>query len=215
MIVWPWLVGGGAAIAVLAWPSDAAPTPPTPGPPPPRPPPASSPIGPARAWGIPVAVGNAAPLWPLDLVGRRVVSDDLGECRPRGPCSRGIFRRHHAGEDLRAPRGTIVLATEPGEVIVADDDWYEGSGALLVATDSGIVLNFGEVEPGSWRALGVDVGTRVGAGQAIARVGRHHQLHFEAYREGTRTTSQWVFGAPAPTSLLDPVPYLEVAARSA
>jgi murein DD-endopeptidase MepM/ murein hydrolase activator NlpD len=158
-------------------------------------------------------VGSSSPAWPLASTSRRV-SDDVGACRPVGACSAGRGERHHAGEDLVAPRGTLVLAPEAGEVVEVRPSWYEGTGMMLLQTDTGPVFNLGEIEPDSEREFGIVVGSRVVRGQPVARVGWHKMLHFEAYRDGTRTTSQWLLGSRPPASLLDPVPYLELAASS-
>lgn len=160
----------------------------------------------------PVAVGDPAPAWPLLGTTSRKVSDDIGKCRPTRKCEAGHGTRHHAGEDLSAPRGTVIVAPEAGEVVVVRPTWYEGTGLLLLQSDTGPVFNLGEIEPGSESEFGIAKGSRVEKGQQLARVGRHQMLHFEAYVDGTRATSQWPLGEPPPPSLLDPVPYLELAA---
>jgi len=142
------------------------------------------------------------------------VSDDIGACRPLALCVLGRGERAHAGEDLRAPRGTTIRATEAGTVVHVSRDWYKGSGVLLLQTDTGPVFAFGEIEPDSERTWGIAEGTRVERGDSIATVGRHNQLHFEAYIEGTTRTARWPLGGPPPASLLDPVPYLRLAAET-
>lgn len=159
----------------------------------------------------PPAVGDPSPAWPLAGTTSRKVSDDIGKCRPVKACKSGHGTRHHAGEDLSAPRGTVILAPEAGEVVVVRPSWYEGTGLVLLQSDSGPVFNLGEIEPGSEAEFGIAVGSRVLKSQPLARVGRHKMLHFEAYVEGTRATSQWPIGEPPPPSLLDPVPYLALA----
>lgn len=152
----------------------------------------------------PEAVGSADAVWPLRHPARKV-SDDIGACRRVKDCKLGRGTRHHAGEDLPAPRGTVVLAPESGVVLDVRPEWYEGSGLVLLALDSGIVVNLGEIEPHSETVV---PGDRVVAGQAVAKVGRHNQLHFETYAGGTRATAQWPMGEAPPAELLDPVPYL-------
>lgn len=161
----------------------------------------------------PAAVGDPSPTWPLVHASRRI-TDDVGACRPFNACKSGRGTRHHAGEDLPAPRLTMVRAPESGVVVVVDPSWYEGTGLLLLQTDTGIVLNLGEIEPGSEREFGIVEGSRVVKGQGVARVGWHDMLHFEAYVDGTRATSQWRLGTAPPATLLDPVPYLRLAAST-
>lgn len=153
------------------------------------------------------AIGDPSPAWPL-LSSSRRVTDDLGNCRPVSLCKQGKGERKHAGEDLLAPQGTVIVAPESGTVVDVRPSWYEGSGLVLLQTDSGIVLNLGEVEPHSYDEFGISDGTRVVKGQKLARVGRHNQLHFEAYVNGTRTTHRWPANEPPPSALLDPIPYL-------
>lgn len=188
----------------------------------PTPPPTIDPRpGELDAFGVPYARGIEAPLWPLRddrrsatpraAWARGRVSADFGDPRPYGSSSPS---RHHAGEDLRAPRGSVVVASERGRVTAIDDEWYAGTGALLVAFDSGITANFGEVEPGSPLELGLAVGTVVERGQEIARVGRTEMLHFELYSGDRRRTWQWPWLGAAPAELLDPTQYLDAAART-
>jgi murein DD-endopeptidase MepM/ murein hydrolase activator NlpD len=115
---------------------------------------------------------------------------------------------------LNAPRYTLIVAPEAGEVVEVRPRWYSGTGLLLLQTDSGPVLNLGEIEPDSQVEFGIEEGSRVVKGQPLARVGWHDQLHFEAYVDGTRATAQWRLGDPPPPSLLDPVPYLRLAAAA-
>lgn len=173
------------------------------------------------AFGVPFARGASDPLWPLaedtrsaspsSSWARGRVSADFGDARPYGASSPS---RHHAGEDLRAPRGSLIVATERGTVRAIDDDWYEGTGVLLVAFDSGITANFGEIEPSSPLDLGLAVGTVVERGQAIARVGATGMLHFELYSGAQRRTFQWPWTGAAPAELLDPTQYLQLAATT-
>lgn len=162
----------------------------------------------------PAAVGDPSPVWPLEHDERRRITDDVGDCRPTAACRAGGGTRHHAGEDLVAARGTIILAPEAGEVVTVRPSWYEGTGLLLLQGDSGLVINLGEIEPNSEAEFGISKGVRVIKGQPVARVGWHEQLHFETYVKGTRDTSKWLLGSPPPATLLDPVPYLRAAASS-
>lgn len=157
--------------------------------------------------GIPMATGVSSPVWPLPAVTRK--SWNFRDPRKKGA-------RHHAGVDLYAPAGSPVLATENGELIRSHAFLGPRAVALLFATDSGIVINYGEVFPRSWQDFGLRIGDRVEAGQPLARVGitpgGKSMLHFEAYLAGTRKTHQWHAGQPAPSMLLDPTTYLRTAA---
>jgi murein DD-endopeptidase MepM/ murein hydrolase activator NlpD len=209
--------------AVVVWPRSTAPKLP-----PPRPGGGGLDPRPTEldSFGIPYGHGAADPLWPLPedrrsrdertpsgryVWARGRVTTDFGDPRPYGDPSP---TRHHVGEDLRAPQGAVVVATERGRVTSIDDAWYEGTGALLVAFDSGITANFGEVEPGSALAEGLAVGTVVERGQQIARIGRTEQLHFELYVGSVRRTWQWPWLGEAPAAALDPSQYLELASKT-
>lgn len=173
------------------------------------------------SFDVPFARGASDPLWPLPQDSRSAtprgdwargrVTADFGDARPFGSTSPS---RHHAGEDLRAPRGSIIIATERGTITAIDEEWYEGTGAMLIHLDSGITANFGEIEPGSPSDAGLAVGSTVERGQTIARVGRTNMLHFELYTGTLRRTHQWPWHGAAPAELLDPTEYLELAAAT-
>jgi murein DD-endopeptidase MepM/ murein hydrolase activator NlpD len=206
--------------------------PPPPPPPPGDDPPVTDPTPPARnIYGVPFAAGAAMPVWPLPADrrsnsatypggtmqwARGRVTTDFGDARPFGSASP---TRHHVGEDLRAPRGSVLVATERGRIVTIDDTWYTASngimtGVVLVATDTGIVLAYGEVEPGSTRALGLNVGSVVERGAPLAQVGATNMVHFETYVADTTATSRWAWRATPPASVLDPTRYLERAAKT-
>ena len=212
-------LGLGSVVVIAAGASTSTSTrKPEPGPEPkpepkPKPTPGGGPPGAPVLWRPPIAFGDPSPAWPLDDAAR-TITDDLGDCRPRAACARGMGRRNHAGEDLPAPRFTVVRAPEAGTIVVARPRWYEGTGLLLLQTDTGLVINLGEIEPDSEREFKIAVGSRVAKAQDLARVGRHGMIHFETYVDRTRLTSQWLAGEPAPATLLDPIPYLRLAAES-
>lgn len=178
------------------------------------------------------AEGAERPRWPVDTTAERKLQVSYQDVRdlwhgrwgrhfgaPRK--SRGGGKRRHAGIDLFADPGDVVVASEPGEIL-ATLPFYKGTGALYLLTDSGLVLNYGEIEPTSWYEFGIPsgigTGTRVAAGDKIARVGvsndGSHMLHIEAYdpsvsidqiRQGEM---RWSAGDPAPDGLFDPTRYL-------
>ncbi len=174
---------------------------PGPAPPIPAPPPAPSP--------------GAAPLWPLPgrPLGTKVRSARrFGALRKNGT-------KYHAGIDLGAPEGTVVVAPEDGR-LVATQGW-DGPNAKAVlletARPDGPVLFFGAVAPDSWPtdAEGNLVELDVKRGEQIAVLGRYpgakrsSMLHFEIYRRGSRNSRKWFVGMSRPNSLRDPTPYVE------
>jgi hypothetical protein len=159
--------------------------------------------GPAAA-GVELAQGGQSPVWPLPAVTRR--SWNFGH-------SRGGGARRHVGVDLYAPRGSEVLAPEDGVIVASQKFLGPQSVALLLELDSGIVVLLGEVAPRSWDEYGLRIGSRVSAGQPVARVGvapnGSSMLHFEIYRGGTRANSRWLAGQAPPANVLDPTHYLQ------
>jgi hypothetical protein len=153
-----------------------------------------------------MATGVSSPIWPLPDVTRR---------RWTFGAPRGKGKRHHAGVDLYAPKGSIVLAPESGRLISRQRFNGPQAIALLMQTDSGVVILFGEVLPGSWKEFGHSIGSTVEAGEPIARVGVNpggsQMLHYEMYTEGTRQNARWYVDRDAPPNLLNPTSYLKTA----
>jgi murein DD-endopeptidase MepM/ murein hydrolase activator NlpD len=179
----------------------------------------------------PLAEGGPNPLWPVlvkDERKVRVAYEDVHSIfhgrwgRHFGSSRKGSdgIQRFHAGIDLSAVPGDKVVAMEDGEVI-AILPFHLGSWAVYVRNDSGIVVNYGEVEKNSWT---VRVGDRVSAGQVLARIGTMYggssMLHLETYAPGTPVSDiregemRWTKDEPAPDSLLDPSRYLVRAQRT-
>lgn len=105
------------------------------------------------------------------------------------------FSRGHPGIDIAAPTGTPILASDDGTVTAAG--WHEGTGGLHVCVrhDWGL-----ETCAHHNSALLVEVGERVLAGQAIARVGSTGHstgphVHWEARTNGALVDPlTWVKG---------------------
>ena len=189
-------------------------------------------IVPPKPAGAPFAEGLARPLWPL-----RTRHPRAGEVSYRGvdgtvrgnwarrfaaPRSGSSGKRNHAGVDLYAFAGDEVLAMADG-VVTAVQSFHLGSWAIFV--DHGpVAIMYGEVERGSWGRLGLDVGSKVSAGQPIASVAcmvrdaagkcTSHMLHLEAYAPGTTRNQRWYVGKPAPAALRDPSLLLLLASQS-
>jgi len=128
-------------------------------------------------------------------------------CRTRKfMARRGGGRRWHSGTDLYAPVGTDVLAAESG-VIVNAYPFFENVCCVIQQTDSGVVINYGEIDCN----YVVRIGDRVGVGQKIGEVGHlqccQPMLHFETYTRGTTANQRSSPGAVSPR-LLNPAEYL-------
>ena len=118
--------------------------------------------------------------------------------------------RFHVGVDLWGNDGDLIVACEDGK-IVNHYHFYRGVHALFVQCDSGHVINYGEVREASWNEFGLDIGSRVQAGQPIAVVGRMKQdsmCHFEMYTEGTKENCRYYMGTTPPAALRNPTRYL-------
>jgi hypothetical protein len=137
-------------------------------------------------------------------------------------------QRKHAGVDLFANEGDIVVAPEDGRVLEILP-FNAGTWAVYVRSIlDDRVVNLGEVEKLSWREFGVKPGQAVHVGQPLARIGVQTKgstmLHFETYgvdgiddetviaaiRAGELS---WPADASAPKWLLDPTAYLLTAAK--
>lgn len=100
--------------------------------------------------------------------------------------------RFHAGIDVYGDHHDVIVACEAGEVVNMYP-FYPTPDALvwclIVQHDSGVVINYGEVDPASLKKYGMKKGVKVAPGQPIAEVGRMVQdsmLHFETYPAGTK-----------------------------
>lgn len=167
----------------------------------------------------PMAKGDPCPRWPIqssrnprwtEVAYRTDRGGIEGNAARRFLASRSDGERHHVGIDIYADPGDLVVSTESGRV-VGIQPFYSGTWALLVQTDSGPVTLYGEIEKNSWRQFGIEEGSRVRRGQALARVGLmdsgSHMLHFEMYQRGITKNQRWYVGRKNP-GLLDPTDYL-------
>jgi murein DD-endopeptidase MepM/ murein hydrolase activator NlpD len=100
--------------------------------------------------------------------------------------------RFHVGIDVYGDLHDIIVACEAGVVVNAYPFYPSPNplvSCLIVQHDSGVVINYGEVDPPSLKKYGMKVGVRVQPGQPIAEVGRmvtDSMLHFETYPSGTK-----------------------------
>ena len=165
---------------------------------PPAPPPWTNPAGdiaPLSTGKATFAEANDAIYWPIRTKSHfgRTVSylgedgQDFGNGARNFLAKRGNGRAH-VGVDLYGDSGDVVVAIEPGTI----KNWYffyEGVYALFVQCDSGLVINYGEVDGHSMKEFKLAVGDKVQAGQPIAKIGKmssgSHMLHLEIYPQGT------------------------------
>lgn len=123
--------------------------------------------------------------------------------------------RKHAACDLIAPKGTEILAMADGQVIQSPYHFYEGTYALEVKHDNGMVVRYGEIS--KILPHGIMSGARVSQGQVIAYVGemtfrdgsKSSMLHLEMY-QGTRSGTLSGGGIYKRRSdLINPTEYLD------
>ena len=107
--------------------------------------------------------------------------------------------RLHAACDLMVPRGTAVLAVCKGKVLNYVNGFKDprsnppdrlDAALTILHQPEGLpefIVRYGEVEPKGTNGVQRPKGESIDAGQFIAEVGRHRQLHFELYASGKTT----------------------------
>ncbi len=176
-----------------------------------------------KNYGVPFAGGPSRPTWPVgpsenprwgEVAYRDVNGGKHGNVGGRAfHASRKS--RYHAGIDLYADAGDVVLAPESG-VIVADQNFLKsipGEDAMLIQGDSGTTILLGEIVAESMTTqYGLKEGSRVEQGQPVAIVAEtvngSHMLHFETYTQGSERNRSWKKSKKPHPSLLDPTAYL-------
>lgn len=169
---------------------------------------------------VPFSIGSNSSIWPIYKTSNTqwaTVSYVTTENKVIGNPARafGAIRengaRYHVGIDLYCDDGDICVAAENGTV-VGIQGFLNITKALLLQTDSGIVLLYGEIKNGSWDDFNIKVGTNVKKGQQICKIGKNQtgsaMLHFETYTKGTTKNSSWPAGTDAPQTVLNPTKYL-------
>lgn len=171
----------------------------------------------AKIANVPFAIGPSNLKWPVitkHTRGSEVPYKKLdGKYIGNSSRSFGVPRqdgiRKHVGIDLYCYGDDLVIATESGTV-VGIQGFLGPTKAILIQGDSGIVSLYGEVKNNSWSEFDIKKGTKVKAGQPIARIGINNagtsMLHFETYTKGTTQNAQWK-GSP-PSNILNPTKYL-------
>lgn len=169
---------------------------------------------------VPFAFGSPSSIWPIYKTTNpewSKISYVTVENKVIGNPSRafGALRedgaRYHVGIDLYCNDDDICVGTENG-VVVGIQGFLNITKALLIQTDSGIVLLYGEIKNNSWEEFNIKVGSRVKKGQQICRMGKNQKgtvmLHFETYQKGTTKNSSWPAGTQPSPSILNPTKYL-------
>lgn len=168
---------------------------------------------------VPMARGADRPLWPL--------KDGKTQTSFKSSASFGAPRtsgssRWHVGIDIPAKRGDVVVAMEDGELVCKGNTCEQGwmgadAKAVLVQNDSGLVVLYGALIPGSYKEFGLGPGSRVKRGQPLGRIGTYpagtSMLHLETYAKGTKDNAPWYQGKPPPPEVLNPTEYLRLAAE--
>ena len=109
---------------------------------------------------------------------------------------------HHNGLDIAAPTGTPVKPVAPGTVIFSG--WKKGYGnTVILEHEDGMVTVYAHHSRNS-----VSEGERVDLGTVIAATGSTGRstgphLHFEAWRNGTNITSDFMPGSSSDSSASD------------
>lgn len=171
---------------------------------------------PKQPDNIPFAFGDSSPVWPVVTKHSRKFTVSyqqqdnklVGNGARRFLAKRGDGEKFHVGIDIYGNHKDPILAMEDG-TIVNYYHFYHGAYCLIVQHDSGIVINYGEVEQGSYTKLGLKKGSRVKKGQQIANVGKMNvssMLHFEAYSP-PQDKNQRYYGDD-PKQILNPTAYL-------
>ncbi len=168
--------------------------------------------------GAPFAVGGN-PVWPIHPSSRHwgeydvSYQDVTGKWHGRAARAFRWSRdgRWHAGVDLFANAGDVVVAPEDG-VVVGRQTFLNGTGAMMVQLDSGLNVLLGETRMGGAEEFGVRVGSRVKRGQWLTRVGEthagSHMLHLETYQCCPTTNEPWWKARGRPDLLRDPTDWL-------
>lgn len=157
------------------------------------------------------------PLWPLATPVQTQFSPSAVYMANRAASKTAPAGRFHAGQDLQASEGALILATELTTVVAVNRGWDGTAKATLVHVESGHSLLLGCTALDS----APPPGTVVEPGKMIASVGYYTKqdgthssmLHFQAY-DALITAAQanswqsWHKENPKPPHLIDPMVYL-------
>jgi len=94
--------------------------------------------------------------------------------------SSDVISRSHAGIDLLAVPGTIVLAMQSGVVVDYEYNFYGGTDAIAIKHDDGTIARYTEIKPsvrnGDYVNRGDEIGTIISN-----NIGGSSMLHLEVY----------------------------------
>lgn len=176
--------------------------------------------------GVPFAPPSGQTIWPIASTSTNARRWEVPYRDTSGKWHGNMARafkaardgRYHAGCDLYANANDILLAPDDG-VVVGRQPFLNGTGAMLIELDSGVVVLLGETKMGGAEEVAEQfnqpvaaIGVRVRRGQPVTKVGLtnagSHMLHFETYRPGTKKNYPWYRDKPAPAQLYDPTEWL-------
>ena len=192
----------------------------------PPPPPTWEPSSGPMTTPAPFADPTSAIYWPVrsqNSHGRQIAhkgTDGKTFLAGRNFLANRDSGRAHVGIDVWGDYKDLIVAIENGTV----KNWYHfyhGVNCLMVQCDSGVVINYGEVDPGSDAEFKWRVGSKLKAGQPIARVGRmtggSSMLHFEVYPAGVTENRRHYLkdgDADLKARFFDPTQYLIALAKN-
>ncbi len=141
--------------------------------------------------------------------------------------NRGSDGRKHVGVDMSVNAfNSMVVAAESGTIV--NFYWFfQNAWCLIVQCDSGLVINYGEIDKDSLKDYKLKKGDHVVAGQPIGNIRKmdtEAMLHFETYRSGTTANCNYYPGVKdakkaaktdeARAKLYNPTQYLLALAKS-
>lgn len=173
-----------------------------------------------KVKNVPFAAGLSSSIWPIaktknDRWNEVAYKKTDGSYNGNSSRAFGSLRsggdRYHVGIDLYCDDGDPCIACESG-VIIGTQGFLNITKALLLQTDTGVVLLYGEIRNNSWEEFNISKGVRVKKGQPLCRIGKNQtgsaMLHFETYKKGTTKNYSWYVGQNPNSSILNPTKYL-------
>jgi murein DD-endopeptidase MepM/ murein hydrolase activator NlpD len=173
----------------------------------------SNDAAPQSVKGIPFAHGDV-PIWPTLSTHAR--SREVPYIDVNGGKHGNLARRFgakrtdhwHHGIDLYTNVHDPVVAMESGTITGLHKTFHLGTGAVVLVTDSGMTIVYGEIGPNTWKEFGIAKGMHVAKGQRLARVEPNtggkgtFMLHLETYAGAFSTND------PPVSAILNPTAYL-------
>jgi len=147
--------------------------------------------------------GQTAPLWTGDFV--VPVKGEMGGTFGRRRIINGEPRQPHTGEDIAAPLGTPVVATNSGHVILVGDYYFNGR-FVVIDHGAGLLSMYMHLLD-----IAVRLGDPVRRGERVGHVGQSGRasgphLHWGMRLDNARVNPFSLLLESAPTVVLKPVP---------